>query len=92
MLYLREFVIIQTRTAQALIVPSEGQRMNEVQLRPRIGGESQGLNAVREALPPSCLLRLPMQATSRSLNLSNTVAVVLYEALRQNIDVEALVL
>lgn len=56
------------------------------------GSESQGLNAVREALPPSCLLRLPMQATSRSLNLSNTVAVVLYEALRQNIDVEALVL
>jgi tRNA (cytidine/uridine-2'-O-)-methyltransferase len=28
-------------------------------------------------------LRLPMQADSRSLNLSNTVAVALYEALRQ---------
>ena len=30
------------------------------------------------------LVRLPMQAKSRSLNLSNTVAIVLYEALRQN--------
>jgi len=29
-------------------------------------------------------LRLPMQANSRSLNLSNSVAVVLYEAWRQN--------
>ncbi len=28
-------------------------------------------------------LRLPMQVNNRSLNLSNTVAVVLYEALRQ---------
>jgi tRNA (cytidine/uridine-2'-O-)-methyltransferase len=29
------------------------------------------------------VLRLPMQRSSRSLNLSNTVAVALYEALRQ---------
>lgn len=29
------------------------------------------------------VLRLPMQKTSRSLNLSNTVAIGLYEALRQ---------
>ena len=30
------------------------------------------------------ILRLPMFADSRSLNLSNTVAIVAYEALRQN--------
>ena len=30
------------------------------------------------------VLRLPMQTNSRSLNLSNTVAIVVYEALRQN--------
>jgi len=29
-------------------------------------------------------IRIPMMGTSRSLNLSNSVAVVLYEALRQN--------
>jgi tRNA (cytidine(34)-2'-O)-methyltransferase len=31
----------------------------------------------------SRILRLPMQKNSRSLNLSNTVAIALYEALRQ---------
>lgn len=30
------------------------------------------------------ILRLPMREHSRSLNLSNTVAIVVYEALRQN--------
>lgn len=29
-------------------------------------------------------VRIPMQANTRSLNLSNSVAVILYEALRQN--------
>jgi tRNA (cytidine/uridine-2'-O-)-methyltransferase len=33
---------------------------------------------------PHTLLRLPMVAGSRSLNLSNAVAVVVYEAWRQN--------
>ena len=30
-----------------------------------------------------CSLRVPMRASSRSLNLSNTVSIVVYEALRQ---------
>lgn len=34
--------------------------------------------------PADNRLRLPMRPHSRSLNLSNTVAVVVYEALRQN--------
>lgn len=48
------------------------------------GPESRGLPAsVRESLPPEQVLRLPMRAESRSLNLSNSVAVVIFEAWRQ---------
>ena len=48
------------------------------------GPETRGLPAeVLESLEDNFKLRLPMQAGSRSLNLSNTVAIALYEALRQ---------
>lgn len=48
------------------------------------GCETAGLPAqVLDALPPERRLRLPMRADSRSLNLSNTVAVAVYEAWRQ---------
>ena len=48
------------------------------------GGESGGLpTALRERLAPSRLVRLPMRPTQRSLNLSNAVAVAVYEAWRQ---------
>ena len=48
------------------------------------GPETRGLPAeFIEALPPAQRLRLPMQANSRSLNLSNTVAVMVYESWRQ---------
>ncbi len=48
------------------------------------GPETRGLpQAVLEALPPAHRLRLPMRADSRSVNLSNAVAVVVYEAWRQ---------
>lgn len=48
------------------------------------GSETAGLSAeVHQALPAQQKLRLPMHALSRSMNLSNAVAVVLYEALRQ---------
>lgn len=48
------------------------------------GPESRGLPAdVRESLPPEQVIRIPMRPDSRSLNLSNAVAVILYEALRQ---------
>lgn len=48
------------------------------------GPETRGLpTSVLESLPPEQRLYLPMVAQSRSLNLSNTVAVVLYEAWRQ---------
>ena len=49
------------------------------------GSESKGLpQAVREQFPPAQRLRLPMLATQRSLNLSNAVAVTVFEAWRQN--------
>ena len=48
------------------------------------GPETRGLPAeVVDALPPEQRLRLPMMPGNRSLNLSNTVAVVVYEAWRQ---------
>jgi tRNA (cytidine/uridine-2'-O-)-methyltransferase len=49
------------------------------------GPESRGLPAaVLEGFVPARRLRLPMVAGSRSLNLSNAVAVAVYEAWRQN--------
>ncbi|PFG11296.1 MULTISPECIES: tRNA (uridine(34)/cytosine(34)/5-carboxymethylaminomethyluridine(34)-2'-O)-methyltransferase TrmL [unclassified Marinobacter] len=48
------------------------------------GPETRGLPApVRDALADGHRLRVPMCAHSRSLNLSNTVALVVYEAWRQ---------
>jgi tRNA (cytidine/uridine-2'-O-)-methyltransferase len=49
------------------------------------GPETRGLpQALLDSLPKEQVLRVPMKKDSRSLNLSNTVAVVLYEAWRQN--------
>ncbi len=49
------------------------------------GPETRGLpEAYLADLKTEQVLRLPMLAHSRSLNLSNTVAIVTYEALRQN--------
>lgn len=48
------------------------------------GPETRGLPAiVLEDIPPEHRLKLPMLTTGRSLNLSNAVAVALYEAWRQ---------
>ena len=48
------------------------------------GRESAGLPpAVRESIAPAQRLRLPMLPEQRSLNLSNAVAVVVFEAWRQ---------
>lgn len=48
------------------------------------GPETRGLpQDVRDGFDDDHLLRIPMMQGSRSLNLSNAVAVVLYEALRQ---------
>lgn len=48
------------------------------------GCETAGLpDEVLQAIPANQRLRLPMRPDSRSLNLSNTVAVAVYEAWRQ---------
>jgi tRNA (cytidine/uridine-2'-O-)-methyltransferase len=48
------------------------------------GPESRGLPAnILNSLPNDQIIRIPMAINSRSLNLSNSVAVILYEALRQ---------
>jgi tRNA (cytidine/uridine-2'-O-)-methyltransferase len=48
------------------------------------GPETRGLpEAVRESVPAEQRIRLPMRPGQRSLNLSNAVAVILYEAWRQ---------
>jgi tRNA (cytidine/uridine-2'-O-)-methyltransferase len=48
------------------------------------GPESRGLpESVLAACAPDHRIRIPMRTTERSLNLSNAVAVVAYEALRQ---------
>ncbi|MEX0943228.1 MAG: tRNA (uridine(34)/cytosine(34)/5-carboxymethylaminomethyluridine(34)-2'-O)-methyltransferase TrmL [Pseudomonadales bacterium] len=49
------------------------------------GPETRGLpDTIRQALPDDHLLRIPMQPTSRSLNLANAVSILVYEAWRQH--------
>ena len=49
------------------------------------GAETRGLAPeLRDAFPPAQRLRLPMREGQRSLNLSNAVAVTVFEAWRQN--------
>jgi tRNA (cytidine/uridine-2'-O-)-methyltransferase len=49
------------------------------------GAETRGLSeAVRAHFAPPQCLKLPMMAGQRSLNLSNAVAVTVFEAWRQN--------
>lgn len=54
------------------------------------GSETQGLpEAVRAEIPASQQIRLPMRPGQRSMNLSNAVAVVVFEAWRQQGFAEA---
>jgi len=49
------------------------------------GPETRGLPAaLLDDLPPGQRLRIPMLPANRSLNLSNAVAIILYEAWRQH--------
>lgn len=70
-------------------ISTKGQtRYTDVQFKPGdtlvFGPETRGLSPeFRNALPPQHVLRIPMQAESRSLNLSNAAALIVYEAWRQ---------
>ena len=79
----------QVQPNRVFALSTKGQQCySEVSYQPGdlflFGPESRGLPAeVREALPAEQVLRIPMLANSRSLNLSNSAAVLLYEAWRQ---------
>ncbi|CAK0751453.1 tRNA (cytidine/uridine-2'-O)-ribose methyltransferase [Gammaproteobacteria bacterium] len=48
------------------------------------GPETRGLpQSVLDSVPPARRIKIPMSVKSRSLNLSNAVAVIMYEAWRQ---------
>ncbi|MCX7056481.1 MAG: tRNA (cytidine(34)-2'-O)-methyltransferase [Proteobacteria bacterium] len=64
-------------------------RYSDVRFRPGdaflFGRETSGLPAaVLASLPPETILSIPMRPGNRSVNLSNSVALVVYEAWRQN--------
>ena len=64
-------------------------RVHDLAFRPGdwfvFGCETRGLAPeLREMFPPAKRLRLPMRPGQRSLNLSNAVAVAVFEAWRQN--------
>jgi tRNA (cytidine/uridine-2'-O-)-methyltransferase len=65
-----------------------GRCYTEAEFRPGdallFGRETSGLpRALLDTLPPGQILSIPMRSGNRSLNLSNAVAVVVYEAWRQ---------
>ncbi|MDH3608811.1 MAG: tRNA (uridine(34)/cytosine(34)/5-carboxymethylaminomethyluridine(34)-2'-O)-methyltransferase TrmL, partial [Gammaproteobacteria bacterium] len=49
------------------------------------GPETRGLpNTVLEQYDQKFVIRIPMHKSSRSINLANSVGIILYEAWRQN--------
>ncbi|HSI54916.1 MAG TPA: tRNA (uridine(34)/cytosine(34)/5-carboxymethylaminomethyluridine(34)-2'-O)-methyltransferase TrmL [Ramlibacter sp.] len=80
----------QPDPARLFALTTRGSRpVHDVTFRPGdwfvFGSETSGLApALRETFPPAQRLRLPMREGQRSLNLSNAVAVTVFEAWRQN--------
>lgn len=81
--------VTEVNPARLLACSTHGRTLyTEVTYQPNdaliFGPETRGLpKSFLASLPPEQVLRIPMQAHSRSLNLSNAVAVILYEAWRQ---------
>ena len=85
------FMAAMQPDAQRLFaLTTRGTRLvHEAALRPGdwfvFGSETRGLAPeLRDAFQPQQRLKLPMRAGQRSLNLSNAVAVTVFEAWRQN--------
>jgi len=81
---------LQQRKPQRLFAISTKGHQNFHQTQFKVGDwfafgpETRGLPAnIRDALPHERVLRIPMLPNSRSMNLSNAVSVLLYEAWRQ---------
>lgn len=78
------------KPARTFALSTKGQRTpSQVKFQPDdlllFGPETRGLPTdVLASLPAEQVLRLPMLPHSRSLNLSNTVAILIYEAWRQH--------
>ena len=75
--------------AKIYMATTKGQHVyTEVNYEPdcyiMFGKESAGIPEEILVKNPDTCIRIPMMSEIRSLNLSNSVAVVLYEALRQN--------
>lgn len=79
-----------TRPERLFALSTRGRRgLAECRFQPGdhfvFGSETRGLPAeILESIPPDRRVRLPMRAGSRSLNLSNSAAIVVYEAWRQH--------
>lgn len=78
------------RPARLFALSTRGQRTpSDCRFEPGdhfvFGSETSGLPAaILDTVPSGHRLRLPMRPGSRSLNLSNSVAIVVYEAWRQH--------
>lgn len=81
--------LAQCQPERLFALSTKGRRApSEVRFAPGdyllFGPETRGLPAeLRDSLPTDQLLRIPMRPGSRSMNLSNAVSVVVYEAWRQ---------
>lgn len=81
---------LATRPGRILAVSTRGtENYTSVNYRDNdaflFGPETRGLPAsILEQFPSTNVIRIPMQTNSRSLNLSNAVAVIVYEAWRQS--------
>lgn len=81
--------ITSVNPAKIFAVSTRGQRYyNDVSYSENtallFGPETRGLPlSLLETFPQDSILKIPMQSESRSLNLSNAVAIILYEAWSQ---------
>lgn len=82
--------ITATQPPRLFAISTRGQRpYSEVAFEPNdaflFGPESRGLpTALLNEMPNECILRIPMLPHSRSLNLSNAVTAIVFEAWRQH--------
>lgn len=73
-----QILYVETRTPRSL-----GDLVASGEVMMVFGSESSGLPQAMMDAHPERLLRIPMLPGQRSLNLSNSAAIVLYEVLRQ---------
>jgi len=83
-----EFISSRTAVRWVTLSTQHTQRYSDFSFQPGgalvFGSEGKGLvDEIRDSSAQSARLTLPMRANNRSLNLSNTVAIVVYEAWRQ---------